>query len=129
MTPEQADKRLDEAEIAARKTMVEVLGDEEFQRIAHKGPAFHDVLMRAHNNGWVHYTRLAHALGISASQVNRWFKPSDDDFVSSRSTPNKFVIDAALSALKQIMEDDMRLLKKHAQPIGREIVAQMRPRS
>jgi hypothetical protein len=124
VTPEYLHKKLDDAEWAARKVLVENLEDEEFLRIAQKGPAFHDLLVRAQHNGWIHYTRLAEELDISASQVNRWFKPSGKKYEASRSTPNKFAIEAALKALSKIIQDDMRLLRRNEPPTGGEIVSQ-----
>ena len=69
MTLEELNKKLDEAEIRARSVLVSNLFDEEFLAIAQQGPAFHDTLVRAQDNGWIHYTRLAEALGIAADAV------------------------------------------------------------
>ena len=125
-TPKDLKKDLDRGESELRQIMIDILDDEEFLRIARQGPAFHDTLVRAQHNGWVHYTRLAQELESSSSQVNRWFKPSDDDSASSRSTPNKFVIDAALKALKKILIEDQKRLKKAERPIGGDGVGRIR---
>jgi len=118
VTLEELNKQLDDAEIRARSVLVSNLFDEEFLAIAQQGPAFHDTLVRAQDNGWIHYTRLAEALDLSASQVNRWFKPSSEDAAASRSTPNKFTIAAALKELCTILEADIARLRLHQRPVG-----------
>ncbi|MEJ0061463.1 MAG: hypothetical protein WDM79_18715 [Terricaulis sp.] len=117
-TLKELNKALNAAEIDAREILIHNLRDEEFIRIAQEGDAFHELLVRAQYNGWVHYTRLADILGLSASQVNRWFKPADEASAASRSTPNKFTIAAALKALIEILQVDIHLLRDGEKPIG-----------
>jgi len=117
---QKLNQGLDLFEIEGRKLLVSNLRDQRFVEIARQGPVFHDVLVRAQNAGWIHYTRLADALELSDSQVNRWFKPSSDKAASSRSTPQKFTIDAALKALADILEADVARLEapRRQEPIG-----------
>ncbi len=118
MTPQELNSELDDAAIRARRILVTNLDDVEFRKHVCDGPAFHDLLVRAQENGWIHYTRLASALDLSSSQVNRWFKPSGEAFAPSRSTPNRFTILAALDALKAVLEVDIALLADGDVPIG-----------
>lgn len=105
---------LAEQQKRARQLLIDKIDEQAFVKDAQQGDAFHEILVTAERYGWVHYTRLAVMLDMSASQVHRWFKPPGQAHAAGRSTPSRHVIAAALLALKRILEAD----NQRDDPIG-----------
>lgn len=107
MQPSELNRQLYEAEKHQLELVIKSVQDAEFIKAAQAGPAFHDLLVFCQDRGWVHYSELADAVGLSHSQVHRWFKPSGDEHADKRSTPNKFTIAAAMTELQALLQKQL----------------------
>lgn len=94
-----------EAKIQAMKTFRSLMADRETVAIVQNDDdAFHDILADAERRGYVHYTRLAAAMGLKdSSTVSRWFK--------RKAAPDRFRRAFALSALDKIVANDIRRME------------------
>ena len=110
MLPTQLTMEIDETEIYQIQLVLDSIRDEAFIELAKEGPDFHDLLVLCEKHNWLHYAEFAKAVGVSESQVHRWFKPSGDEYASKRSTPNKFTIEAALKQLDHLLEEKRKMI-------------------
>ena len=102
---------LDDKEVSKFSLTLAFLEDPAIIEELKQGPGFHRFLMRAKKYNWLHYTVLANQLGVSQSQVHRWFKPvgktpeADEEFKKARSTPGKFTIQAATTVTRELLQE------------------------
>ena len=76
-----------------------------------KNKKFGDVLEFIKDRNMIHYTRLAAAMGLKdASNVSRWFHKAV--------TPDTFKQNAALLAIKSIIDADVKRIEIGKNPIG-----------
>jgi len=102
------------AEIEAMKTFRNALIDRDTVALAQsKDEVFHEILADAERRGYIHYTRLAAAMGLKdASSVSRWF--------NGKVAPDRFRRAFALSALEKVVANDIRRMESEdrLEPIG-----------
>ena len=103
-----------QAELQAMKTFRNALIDRDtVARAQTEDDVFHDILADAERRGYIHYTRLAAAMGLKdSSSVSRWFK--------GKVMPDRFRRAFALSALEKVVANDIRRMESDdpQDPIG-----------
>ena len=103
-----------DAGIDHRALFRDYVASPEFYAAASVDPdIFHDALIEASTNGWLHYSRLGVAMGLDPSTVSRWFQQGE-----KRKTPEFYRRRAAIDALNRIVSHDLKLLTQDKKPIG-----------
>ena len=110
-------KKSEEEIEALLSVFLQYLRDREALENVKKDPeAFHDILTKAQNKKYIHYTRLAAVMGLSdASTVSRWFKEPGS---KSRKTPDPYRRVYALRALARIVRRDIERIEAGLPRIG-----------
>jgi hypothetical protein len=97
--PQEFTDAIRRQDLSMRRMFARTVGGTAFQKHVQANPTvFGETLALAKDRNWIHSTRLAAALGMSPSNVAKWFQEGQ--------TPNAPTMGVALSRLADLIQKD-----------------------